>query len=964
MSTPAIRLASGEAQLFVDDFLISEQSGLVRTLHPPRKDDGGERPVIALEDELGETKGTLEANGTILHDPRLDKWVMFALAFASGYPGASADRVRLYRFTSPDGMRWIKGDDGKPQRIAIDLYDPASKTSATNIDLFSSTYDENDPVHPYKGWLHFANWGETREGTYFMRSPDGIRWERGPQVLVAGSRTLVQDGRRMSGSGDVTTFYHDRQEGRFLANIRFAGVTNVENENRLRSRAFLFVDRLDQPIDLGRIERLGLIPPAAERNGDMPFDEYYSSTAWRYGSMWLGGLRIWHGAGDYPWSAAGAAYLKLVSSRDGLSWQKVPFRNEEGQPEVFVPNGKEGGNGARNDGGYMTELSNGPLRIGDELIYYYGASSWGKNHPRSYRVSGGGIFRARLRPDGFVSVDGGSLTTRPLVFHGDGLLINGVGPIEVEVLKATGESLGESLGGAQAKASVSGDSLRHRVRFGGRSLRDLAPEGIARLRFTVSPGGRLFSFTIAGAGTKTEGFDRDPGWIGVNHRSARNRPPATVRQDFGYSKTRNAGGKDAGEIGGLVSAAGEVAYYAKPIEPRTFKDRLSASGTLSCGDGGYHMLLGFFNADTAKEWRTPNTVAIRLNGRGDHFYAYVEYCTSKWRAGGDTTPFPSRQDPQSGRMQLIGFPSGHTPHGWSIAYDPTGNGGKGVIAATIDDATATCNLDEGHAADGATFNRFGVLGVMKSVDNGTDVWFDDIAIDGRTEACDRDPLWEGKSNRETWTSTLVRPWFDFGFSPTQLAGGKAPGELGGQIFRGDCRYPERMASYGDAIGPLELDKPFRASGKIALTRGVTDSTTLFGFYNSRDSMRSNESQSDGVPESVAGIHVEGPSSEGFLFYPVFRTKGGGSTVGRPRECSHIYPDGAAHDWSLEYDPAGAGGRGRITVSLDGKACSLDLEEGAKSRGTQLDRFGIVTTWIDGNSQDVYWDDIAYTVAQE
>ena len=497
---PAMKLKDGEAQLFVDDFLISQQSGLVRTLHQPRKDQGGNAPVIALEGEFGETKGTLEANGTILHDPSIGRWVMFALAFASSWPGASADRVRLYRFTSPDVMDWIKGDDGRPQRIAIDLDDPASGTAATNIDLFSSTYDESDTSQPYKGWLHFANWGDGREGTYFMRSADGIRWERGPQVLVAGSRTLEQDGRLMSGSGDVTTFYHDREGNRFLGNIRFAAVSNVENENRLRSRGFIFVDRLDQPIDLHRIERLGLVPAAAEQGGDMPFDEYYSSTAWRYGSLWLGGLRIWHSAGDYPHSAAGAAYLKLVSSRDGLHWRKVPFRNEDGEPEVFIPNGEEGGKDARNDGGYMTEFSNPPLRIDGELIYYYGASSWGKNHPRPYRVTGGGIFRARLRPDGFVSVGGGSLVTRPLAFDGKDLFLNAVGPVEVEALTVTCEPLG--------KAVMKGDSLRHRADFGGRSLRDLAPDGSARLRFSVPAGSRLYSFTIDPAPTAGQGLER------------------------------------------------------------------------------------------------------------------------------------------------------------------------------------------------------------------------------------------------------------------------------------------------------------------------------------------------------------------------------------------------------------------------------------------------------------------------
>jgi len=44
--------------------------------------------------------------------------------------------------------------------------------------------------------------------------------------------------------------------------------------------------------------------------------------------------------------------------------------------------------------------------------------------------------------------------------------------------------------------------------------------------------------------------------------------------------------------------------------------------------------------------------------------------------------------------------------------------------------------------------------------------------------------------------------FDFGYSDTIFAGGKAKGEIGGLIFRGDCRYPARMAYYADRVGPL------------------------------------------------------------------------------------------------------------------------------------------------------------------
>ncbi|HZL88002.1 MAG TPA: hypothetical protein VFB96_06460 [Pirellulaceae bacterium] len=969
-SLPPVTIASGQPQLFVDDYLIAQQNGLKRTLRQPKKDNDGNEPVIALEKEFGDTKGTLEANGTILYDRRLKKWVMFTLAFASSWPGESADRVRLYRFTSSDAMHWTKGDDGQPQRIAIDLFDSQSKTSATNVDLFSCTYDETDAAFPYKGWLFFANWGPGREGTYYVQSHDGIVWERGPMVLEAGSRTLEQDGRTMNGTGDVTTFYHDREAKRFLACLRFASATDVENTNRLRSRGFLFTGQLDRPIDLAQVTRLALIPAAAERGGDLPTDEYYSSTAWRYGLLWLGGLRIWHSRDDYPYSASGCAFLKLVVSRDGLTWAKVPFKNEDGYPEVFIPNGQEGGNGGRNDGGYMTEFSNPPLRIGDELVYYYGSSSWGKNHPRPFRVSGGGIFRARLRPDGFVSVDGGSLVTRRLKFDGRELVVNGIGPIEVDVV-----FVADGVATKIASAAIQGDSLGHKVLFdGGKSLADLAAGGSVQLRFTVGDGGALYSFTIEKEGAeaaatgglklKAESFDRDPLWIGVNNRAAQMREPIQLRQDFGYSaRTQHAGGAAPGEIGGLITPAAEAAFYGKTIDPADLSRPLSASGTLSVGRGGTHLLLGFFNSDTLREWRTPSTLAIRINGRGENFFAYVEYCTSKWRAGGDTTPFPSITDPNTGRWNLLGYPCEKCLK-WKLSYDPRGNGGQGVVTATIGNDTAVCNLDASHKADGATFNRFGILNVMKSADSGSEIWLDDVAVcGGAVETFSTDPRWDGRNNRGTRPTRIVRPWFDFGYSETQFADGKAKGELGGLIFRGDCRERERMASYGDRVGPLTLDKPLMASGKIAMRRGVSDSTTLFGFYSSSRSMRQNESQSDGLPESVLGIHIEGPSSDGFRFYPVLRA-GGGSRFANFRQAPVIYPDGRSHDWRLEYDPTAAGGRGRITLWLDGNSSALDLTEDDRSGDITFDRFGIVTSWIDGNSQDVYWDDVTYAVGQE
>ena len=454
-----------------------------------------------------------------------------------------------------------------------------------------------------------------------------------------------------------------------------------------------------------------------------------------------------------------------------------------------------------------------------------------------------------------------------------------------------------------------------------------------------------------------ENFDKDPGREGRNNRSAK---PETIRQDFGWSQgTTNAGGVP-GEIGGLIFPAAEPAYYAKKFPTRTFNDALSASGTIKIEKGAGHALLGFFDAGALNEWRTRNTIALRIQPRGEVLHCHLEHCTSKWRAGAGII---GRYDKVRDRMEPKEPPTGRI-YTWSLKYDPNGNSGGGVVTATLGDETATYELSPGHKADGAEFNHFGLVNVMKQFDGGGTLWLDDVTINGERADFSSDPNWDGSGNRRTYETRNVRPRFDFGFSPTRYAGGEAAGELGGLFFRGDCRYGERLAAYGDRLNPLTLQRPLRASGKVTLRRGVSDSTTLIGFYHSTNSLMVNPSQKFGTPMNFLGAAVEGPSSEGFYFYPGYRTHGEGVSSGMGRNPPRIYPDGATHDWTLEYDPAAADGNGRITVSLDGKTGSLDLAPGDKANGAQFDRFGLVTPWIDGNGQHVYFDDLSYTWRQE
>jgi hypothetical protein len=455
---------------------------------------------------------------------------------------------------------------------------------------------------------------------------------------------------------------------------------------------------------------------------------------------------------------------------------------------------------------------------------------------------------------------------------------------------------------------------------------------------------------------KTETFDVDPGWDGRNNR-ATDPGPRQVVQNFGYDGAGSNAGGAAGEIGGFITPAGEPAYYGKILTPLSFGDTLSASGTLNVPEGGGHTMIGFFNADTVNEWRTPNTVALRIYGRGSYFYAYLDYGTALWRAGGNAL---------GGEAAI---PTGDVDYPFTLNYDPNGSGGLGAITATIGSYSAVLTLDAGHKADGATFNRFGILDVMKSVDDAGRLWLDNVAINGESHTFDTDPGWDQLNNRNTYITTNVRPRFDFGYSPgTSFAGGASGGELGGHTFRGDSREEfngSRMAYYGDALDEeLTLQQPLHAEGKVSFNRGVSDSTTLIGFFHSEDSVRSNNSQDSATPENFVGAVIEGPSSEGHYFYPTYgvdqegvRGSGGRGAPTPP----YIYPNGDSHDWTLDYDPAGNGGTGSVTVTLDGQAVTLNLDAGHKAIGAHFNRFGIITTHIDGNGQTVYFDDLTYAI---
>ena len=161
----------------------------------------------------------------------------------------------------------------------------------------------------------------------------------------------------------------------------------------------------------------------------------------------------------------------------------------------------------------------------------------------------------------------------------------------------------------------------------------------------------------SGAAVRQEHFDREPAnWEGVNNRN-KFFEPKTVEQNFGYSATTSRAGGQAGEIGGRINPAGEPAFYGYRLpEPLNLDSPMMAEGRLFVPNGSGHCLLGFFNTNTLNEWRTPNTLAARINSRGDSFHCHLEYCTSRWRASAGVIG----EIVQGRRISPIEIPSGKT----------------------------------------------------------------------------------------------------------------------------------------------------------------------------------------------------------------------------------------------------------------------------------------------------------------
>ena len=420
------RVIGAEPQLFVDDVLLANKSGVVRRAHACEK-----LPEPVLEPEAPwEQDGDdqrVYVYGTVLRDTESGQFRMWY------------NRLDLVLYaTSSDGIHW--------NRPALGLYEwKGSKANNIVLDDFHSpSVVYNPAAEPDERYVMLGRGSRSGRGYYVAHSPDGIHWERYPKNPV------------LTG-GDTCTLAFDAHASQYLAFHK----RTIMHQGYKRRTVYL---ASSSDLETWSEPKLVMAPDAAddaqvEREGGR-FAQFYNMSAFPYGNQFLGMVTHFRYAGPPERKGLlqsghdGPIDVQLVHSRDGRAWQRCEDRSP------VIPNGPHA-----YDAGCILGVANTPVVVDDELWVYYTAitTTHGGFVPEK-RIT---IALAKWRLDGFVSLDAGEedgiIRTVPLECTGNRLLLNANvgGRLTVAILDAAGNPLPGY--GHRDCNTVTGDSLRHTI---------------------------------------------------------------------------------------------------------------------------------------------------------------------------------------------------------------------------------------------------------------------------------------------------------------------------------------------------------------------------------------------------------------------------------------------------------------------------------------------------------------------
>ena len=460
-------------QLFIDDVLIERTERVWRTLDRVRRVP--ENPLIK-SDRSWEGYLILQP-GSVIYDPIGQQFQMWYNTMPKT-TNSDIEEFLMYA-TSKDGLHWEKPELG--------LFEFRG-SKANNIVLKDCYWDhavirdpeDPDPSRLYK-MVYYQEQQDDRCGIWSAFSADGIRWsnhDQNPTVpcwATGDTFSVMQDP-----ASRQYWLYHKTSPG---------GPRKV---SRLVSDDFIHWRNSEFVLEPDR--------------HDPPGTEFYGLSAFPYGSQYLGLVWVFH-------TSLQTMDVQLVSSRDGISWERSVHR----RPFFYLGFQRNHYSGYSFDSGMVWPASEPVIR--DGLLWFY-YSGFDNLHNAPSEDHTGELGLARIRQDGFCSFDAtaeGYLLTRPFTFSGQNLDVNvrllpgakpgpnapwrGIfndqpdqsGYLRVEVQDAGGHAIP----GYQAEGSTlaGNGEIYSRVSWKDKGgLTDLAGQTI-RLKFVLSRA-KLYSFRI------------------------------------------------------------------------------------------------------------------------------------------------------------------------------------------------------------------------------------------------------------------------------------------------------------------------------------------------------------------------------------------------------------------------------------------------------------------------------------
>lgn len=330
-------------------------------------------------------------------------------------------------------------------------------------------------------------WGRPHAGELFT-SADGIHWSDPVPAGSMGDRsTIFFNPFRNKWVYSIRSSWHGRSRN-YSEHDDFLGgaaVTNQVKWMRADNRDlpgtdwfYAFPDRVGKPLD----------------------PSLYNLDAVAYESLMLGALTIYQGPPNADCATEGVpkmTEIHLGFSRDGFHWHRPQDRTP------FIVAGRKAGSWDR---GYLHSNAAVCVVVGDELWFHYTGFA-GDAARKGREVWDNGMYAnastgiAKLRRDGFASMDagtdGGTLTTKPVLFNGSRLFVNvdcPQGHLRVEVLDKNGKLL-EGFSAAKCRPLTVNSTLSEVTWDGTTDLSHVAGTPV-RFRFYLYDG-QLYSFWVS-----------------------------------------------------------------------------------------------------------------------------------------------------------------------------------------------------------------------------------------------------------------------------------------------------------------------------------------------------------------------------------------------------------------------------------------------------------------------------------